>query len=341
MAARVSVIMPVYNGERFLQAAVESILAQTLGDFTLIVVDDASTDGTPDILRSCAAGDSRVRIHRLTQNGGAIAARNTGLTLADAPLIATMDADDVSLPQRLERQVSFMDARPDVGVVGSFVQLIDEAGSRGQVKTYPSTPGLTAWALFFLNSIAHPTAMVRRSIMQELVGYASGCKGGTEDFEMFTRASRITRLANVPEVLVLYRQWQGNMTSVHWNNQESDADRIVYESVAEHLGAGKPQSLAPLLRGLATERYPGTLTEIQTLADVVQRLHDSFLKLAPIEKSSHGEVTRDAAVKLWLLGVLALRYSPAAAATLAGRSLRMDPGAAVAFAIKAARRLRR
>src|SRR5688500_3733490 len=128
LATAVSVIMPVYNGERFLRDAVDSILRQTYRNFELIVVDDGSTDGTSQVLDRYQDQDRRVRVHRHERNGGIVAARNQGCRLAQGRFIAVMDADDISIPERLARQIAFLEANPDIVAVGGWVCTISENG---------------------------------------------------------------------------------------------------------------------------------------------------------------------------------------------------------------------
>jgi glycosyltransferase involved in cell wall biosynthesis len=124
---RVSVLLPVRNGARWLNKAVESVLAQTLSDLELLAVDDGSTDATPEILAGFAARDSRVRL--LRQRGvGLVAALNAGLAMARAPITARLDADDIALPHRLERQLLHLDRNGEIGLLGSWAHRIDESG---------------------------------------------------------------------------------------------------------------------------------------------------------------------------------------------------------------------
>ena len=123
----VSVCMPVYNTERYVAEAVESILAQTLGDFEFVIIDDGSTDGSRAILEPYAKQDDRIRLIS-RPNTGIIGARNEALGLAKGELIAVMDSDDVALPERFEVQVAYLREHPEVVCLGSKVQCIDEAG---------------------------------------------------------------------------------------------------------------------------------------------------------------------------------------------------------------------
>lgn len=335
----VSVVMPVYNGERFVREAVNSILGQTLKEFEFVIVDDASTDRTPDILQEFAARDSRLRVYRMTQNIGAASARNEGSRVATAGLIAVMDADDISLPHRLRKQVRFLEKHPDVGVLGSFVQIVDEFGSPGAFRTYPTTRGLTAWSLLFFSSIAHPTAMIRRSVVSATQGYSPDCQGGAEDFDLFTRASRVTRLANLPETLVRYRAWQHNTTKVHWHKQEDEANRIVGANIATLVGHAGTMGTAAGLRGLTTGRFPKTPREIRALGNLIPHLCEAFLERSALDAGEQKAVKQDAAVKVWLLAALAMPGSPRLSASLARKAMRLRPDSLPAFAVKALRGL--
>src|SRR5688572_25854696 len=155
----ISVVIPVYNGERFVVEAIRSILTQTLRDFECIVVDDGSTDQTPQLLAFEQSRDSRITVHRQPSNMGFRTALNTGCLLARGEFIARMDADDVSLPFRFEHQVRFLQTHPQVGVVGSAVQLLNELGERGEIKSFPLESGLAEWSMIFFNSLAHPSVM--------------------------------------------------------------------------------------------------------------------------------------------------------------------------------------
>src|SRR3954471_23282431 len=125
---KVSVLMAVYNGSDVVQAAVQSILTQTFSDWELLIVDDASTDGTLPLLRELAAKESRIKVICNDFNRGLAASLNTVWKLAKGDLLARMDADDVSMPERLERQVGFMEAHPEIAVLGTGAELVDKKG---------------------------------------------------------------------------------------------------------------------------------------------------------------------------------------------------------------------
>jgi hypothetical protein len=342
MAPRVSVIMPVYNGARFVGEAIDSILNQTLKDFELLVVDDASTDDTPIILSQYAAKDSRVLVDRLAANSGAIGARNYAIAKAKSDVIANMDADDVSLPDRLSKQFEYLSRHLEVGAVGSSVRLIDENGVSGAVKSYPSSPTLTSWSLLFFNSLAHPTVMMRREALQAVGGYEEASRGTwVEDYSLFTRMSRQFGLANIAEVLLHYRQTSTNTTSKYWTTQEMEANRLVQTSVLALTGEDLGEEDAAALRGLSTGRYPSSAPTMTRLSATIGALCRRFIEREALSGSQKREVEGDAAVKQFLLGALALRVRPTAALKIFGEAVRVHPAAPLLFAQKAWTKVRR
>jgi GT2 family glycosyltransferase len=339
MTPKISVIMPVYNGERLLGEAVESILGQAFEDFELITVDDGSKDQSLDILQEYARKDSRVRVHPMPANAGAIAARNTGTKLARGEFIAVMDADDISLPHRLGTQARYLQDHPEAGVVGSYVQLVDGDGMRGDIRIFPTDPALMAWSMLFFNCLAHPSVMMRHDVLASANGYAPECQGGAEDYDLFARVSRTARLATIPDVLVLYRKWEGNMTRRAWESQERDANRIVGDAAAFLLGAGISEDLAKSLRGLATGGYPRTSDEIRTLGKLIEQLFAAFVRQPWLTAEEKKLIARDAGIRLWLLASLAASKSPAVAASLSASAFALSPGSLPGFVAKAAKRL--
>lgn len=214
-APRVSVLMPVYNGAAFLEASVMSVLAQGLKDFELLVVDDGSTDGTPQLLAHLSATDPRIRVIRQA-NGGISRALNAGLEAARGTWVARLDADDLMLPCRLERQLAFVEANPDVAAAGSYYEIIDAAGSiRGLLQPLPRTRQELARLLASREPLTftHPTMIYRRAAALDAGGYVSAFEP-CEDVALFARmlAAGGTILIQ-PEVLTRYRVHAGSISS--------------------------------------------------------------------------------------------------------------------------------
>ena len=199
----VTVLMPVRDGARWLAEAADSIRRQSFANFEFLIVDDGSTDRTPEILASLAALDRRVRILRQLA-GGIVAALNAGLADARAPLIARMDADDVAHEERLARQVAAMRARPELAALGTFYTQIDEAGRPGRLVELPTEPGAIAAALLVSNCVAHPTTLLRRDAVLKAGGYRAGFPR-CEDYDLWLRLSQTHLIANLAEPLLQYR----------------------------------------------------------------------------------------------------------------------------------------
>lgn len=219
----ISVAMSVFNGEQFLGAAIESVLAQTFTDFEFLILDDGSSDGTRAIIADYAARDPRIRAI-LRENRGLIASLNQLLDEARAPLVARMDADDICLPERFARQVAFLKANPDHGVVGSWSTDIDERGElfAAPGADHPVTHDDVLAVIEHRTPLCHPSVMARRRVMLDVGGYHSAYRH-CEDYDLWLRLADRTRLANLPERLLLYRRTDGQISNRY--------------SIEQHIGA--------------------------------------------------------------------------------------------------------
>jgi glycosyltransferase involved in cell wall biosynthesis len=338
-APLVSAVMPVYNGERFVVEAVRSILAQTFGDFECLVVDDGSTDRTAKLLEEEQARDSRLVVHRHPSNFGFRTALNTGCALARGEFIARMDADDISEPTRFARQVAFLQAHPEVGVVGSAMQFIDDRGVRGRVKSYPAGGGVAAWSMLFFNSLGHPSVMMRRALLEAAGGYPAGCAGGTEDYAIFLDLSWKSRIANLPEVLLQYRVWGGNMTHTKWQAQEDDAVRLLRAFAASSLGLDLTRDDAFAMRGLARDQYPTDARAAARLGSLIDKLLPHYVDRFRDSPRDVREIRTDAGIRLWLLSALALRRASPQSLSLAAKAFTTSPMSLGAFIAKVGGRL--
>ncbi len=216
----VSVVIPVYNGERYVSQAIASILAQRFTDFELILIDDASTDRSMEILRS--HDDSRVRVVRNEVNQGLARTHNLGLDLAQGRYIAMLDHDDWSYPQRLAEQVSFLDQHDDHVLVGSWAEVMNAQGrTTRRRKRYPVSAEEIQAGLLFRCCIFHPSIMARTSVMREY-RYTDGF-AICDDFDLFVRLAASHRLANLPSALVRHRRHESRTSErkVHLKKGEN------------------------------------------------------------------------------------------------------------------------
>lgn len=216
---RITVLLPVYNGEKFIGEAVRSVLGQSFTDFELLLIDDGSTDRTPEILAGFA--DPRLRIIRLPENDGRVAALNLGIRESRSEFIARMDADDLCLPRRFERQVAFLNAHPGVAVCGTWIR---EFGDRRHAHRLPVQPDQIRARLFFRWAMAHPTLMMRRAFLETHAIRYSDEFPHAEDLELLLRTADLTLLANIPEILLLYRAHVQQASYLHaWDQLEARA----------------------------------------------------------------------------------------------------------------------
>jgi glycosyltransferase involved in cell wall biosynthesis len=210
MSPAVSVAMATYNYDRYLPGAVESVLAQTWEDWELVVIDDGSTDATPEVMAPYLS-DPRVHYHRRPHLGPA-AAKSEAVRRSRAPLVAFLDADDVWLPQKLERQLALFRADPDVGVVYSRRWLIDPHGEYLEYAQPLLHRGWVLEALFRTNFVCFSSAMARRDILQE-VGLFDEQLGLAIDYDLWLRMALRCRFDYVDAPLVKYRTGHPSLSS--------------------------------------------------------------------------------------------------------------------------------
>ena len=207
----VSIVVPVYNAQRYLPAAMKSVLAQALADWELIAVNDGSTDRSLRILKWFAAKDARIRVVDC-ENRGIEKSLNEGIALARGQFIARMDADDIVMPNRLGLQLKFMQEHPEVVVLGGSYLLIDDQGRELTVRTPPiDDDALQRQLLAGQNPICHSLVMMRRDAVQKAGGYLYDLPAA-EDLDLWLRLGEMGRIACLPEVLLKYRLHSGTIS---------------------------------------------------------------------------------------------------------------------------------
>lgn len=241
----VSVLLPVRNGERYVEAAIASIAAQTLRHIEIIVIDDGSTDATAGILQRLAASDPRMVVAHLPPTG-LVGALEHARRLARAPLLARMDADDIALPERLQRQAAYLDHHPGVVAVGCHIENIDATGrSLGRAR-YPVSPAECRDFLSCGVPFAHPALMMRADACRAAGGYRKDFFPA-EDHDLAFRMARVGDLANVDDVLFLYRRHAASVSNANALAQ-ARASALAYVSNTRG-GAALPSDLVPQGQG--------------------------------------------------------------------------------------------
>ena len=224
---QVTVVMSVYNTASFLRESIESILAQTFTDFEFLIIDDCSTDSSREIIRSYS--DPRIRLFCNDKNLALIKSLNKGLQLARGDYIARHDSDDISLPLRLEKEVQFLEANKNVGLLGSYFIAINEAGDFLQYFRPPTDSDTLRRKLLVKNSFAHGTVMFRKECIEKVGCFREELKH-CEDYDLWLRVSQFFELANLP--FYLYK-WRLNINSVSLANKHIQ-DRNVQLTIRLH-----------------------------------------------------------------------------------------------------------
>ena len=243
---KVSMVMPVYNGARYLDECVESVLRQSYTDLELVVVDDGSSDESWDILERAAAQDDRVVLHRHDRNQGHHVASNRAMALARGAYIARMDQDDVALPDRVAATVDFLDRHPDVGLVNSaYIRRRD--GSDDRVRHPPTTHTALRMALVFGNRICHASVAVRATARDSgELSYAD--LPGPQDYDLWVRLLARVRGHTIATPLVVYREHGDTMTALFADEQPASAVAIADRQLASLVPDPRPTVLAGVRR---------------------------------------------------------------------------------------------
>jgi hypothetical protein len=210
MDPQVSVVLPVFNGARYLPAAIESVLDQTFRDFEFVIIDDGSTDSSPEIIDRCQ--DERIRWYSQPNHGLAYTL-NRGIGLARGVYIARQDQDDISFPNRLARQVEFLESNPACGLVGTWSQIWADDAPTDRMHAHPAENAALQFRLLLDNPFVHSSVMLRASCLDEVGLYSiDPSRQPPEDFELWSRVARRFDVANLPDVLHAYREVPTSMS---------------------------------------------------------------------------------------------------------------------------------
>jgi glycosyltransferase involved in cell wall biosynthesis len=227
---KITVLMPVYNGEKYLAQAIDSMLAQTFHEFEFLIINDGSTDKSEEIILSYK--DLRIRYIKNEQNLKLIATLNKGIDLAKGKYIVRMDADDISLPERLEKQFSFMEKNLQVAICGSWFQSF---GINNSMVKYVGAHEEIMFRMLYQCHLCHPSLIWRRSAITSFEHMFDPLFAHAEDYDFFVRVGQRFGLANLQEVLVKYRTHADSVSVVHKQVQEHNSN-IIRRREFEELG---------------------------------------------------------------------------------------------------------
>jgi len=203
----ITVLMPVYNGEKYLDEAIRSILGQTFKDFEFLIIDDYSNDKSCEIIS--AFSDERIKLIKNNKNMGQAITMNKGINLAKGKYIARIDQDDISLPKRLQIQYEYMENNSNVGLLGCNIQNVDENLNYISFRNRPTTHYQNLWRLLYNTCLMHPTAFIRSSVLSTKISYDKRF-WPCEDYDLWSRLAYNTKINQLNDVYVLVRKHESN-----------------------------------------------------------------------------------------------------------------------------------
>ena len=255
----VSIVMPVYNAQRYVGRAIRSILLQTFTNFEFIIVDDCSTDESPSIITSFT--DERICVLRNHQNQGLEHSLNRAIAAARGSLIARMDADDVSLPRRIAAQVAFMNKHPEVGMCGTYIKLI---GDKTEVVEYYTDDAQIKANLLFETGMAHPTVMMRKSVIDQHQLYYETTYRAAEDYDLWIRAASVTKFANLPQVLLHYTIHPQSISQTR-DTQQTEGTNVLRYNQLQDMGLAPSADQILLHQQICSFGFPRRLSTIKQI----------------------------------------------------------------------------
>lgn len=267
----ITVLMSVYNSEAYLQEAIESILNQSFPDFEFLIVNDASIDRSRQIILSYQ--DPRIRLIDNPENLGLTKSLNKGLALAEGQYIARMDADDISHPQRLAKQLAYMEQNENVDVVGSWGWIVDDKGIVwGDLRPYVEFEDIFV-QLFFSNCMIHSSTFFRKEVIMRLGGYDTAFVRA-QDYGLWVKIiSNLGKITNIPEYLVKYRNHHENITNQFFENQEFYAQKAMAAAFRNIINQEINPELFPLLHNPQKDTA-AFLRKKNEILDVLTRLRE-------------------------------------------------------------------
>nr|CCA24176.1 glycosyl transferase family 2 putative [Albugo laibachii Nc14] len=329
----VSVIIPAHNAEHYVENAMRSIMNQTYENLEIIVIDDASTDSTRNIIESLMKEDDRVHLVKNSKKLGVAVALNAGFANAKGAYFARMDADDISMPERIAKQVAFLEKNPNIDILGTSIMTFTHIHTPlhdgqslyaadinpGRIITYSLSPIITQWHMLFGCHFAHPTAVMRRSVVDHIISTTDdkvlydeswAC---CEDYDLWLRCLYDHQfvIASLGDVLLMHRKHKRNVSTIQRSRQKDEADVIINKHLTRWIGLHVRIDIIQLLRASASdmEKQNGseatqTSVDFSETIQIIHKLRDYFLSscnrryhnIPPEELSSASSYIRQDAV---------------------------------------------
>ena len=289
----ISVIMAAYNSERFIGEAIASVIYQTYKNWELIIVDDCSTDNTATEIKKYTTGKQIIYLKN-DGNKGAAYSRNRAISAANGEFLAILDADDYALPLRFATQVEFLNAHACIDAAGSFVQEINETGKLLRHSKLPINPQEIACSTFFVGSIVHSSAMLRRDFFLRNNLFYDETFPSAHDYEMWSRAIGFGKIYNIPRYLTCYRYSEMQISSAKKEEQIKNAQRITAVFL-EKLGFTEKDKLLELHSIFVNQRkFNNTSYTIKDIVDWAVKIYEANkkVKLFPVRAFANELILR-------------------------------------------------
>jgi glycosyltransferase involved in cell wall biosynthesis len=307
---KVTVLMAVYNGERYLRDAINSILKQTYTDFEFLIVNDCSTDSSRKIILSYS--DSRIRLVENIENIGLTKSLNMGLSLCRGEYIARQDADDISLPTRLEKQVSCLNARPGIALLGTQTSCIDQNGNRFKSIGLSRAESVLAirWQLLFGNPFAHSSVMIRTNVLRDLGGYDEHFVT-SQDFDLWSRLLHRYDASNLNEALISVRSHSDSLCSRYTAKNMSLIREVLQREFRECLKEPPPVKWVDGWLNIILPYVESAPTDVRNVLGFIGVIYMKFVALNPSAHSNIEIRKHIASLYLWISYNAALNNRPA------------------------------
>lgn len=284
---KVTIVMPVYNGEKYLREAIESILNQSFRNFEFLIIDDGSKDKSIDVIKSYK--DSRIILLCNKRNLGLVTTLNKGIRQASGLYIARMDCDDISHEERLMRQVQYMDNNPHVGMCGTF--MVTMGGRESQIWKYPIDVAVAKCMLLFNTVAGHPTVMMRRSVLETNNLLYSDQYRHAEDYALWLDFARVSHISNLDSVLLKYRISEGQVSQRH-RKQQIESHIKVQKKALFMLGIEPSDEELQLHAAISLGRNIADLRYIESVSKWLFRLQEANFEKKYYPQTAFANVLR-------------------------------------------------
>lgn len=329
---KISVVMAVCHNDDFLELAISSILRQSFTDYEFLIICDDPSNRTKEIFNYYENVDSRIKIFYGTGTG-LVDALNIGCRSAKGKYIARMDADDISVPDRFEKQIAFLENNSGIGVCGSWMEVIDKSGKNVKTRMPPSLPKVIHFALMFNCCIAQPTVIMRRDIVKK-VGFYREAAFYIEDYDLWARLCCITQIANIPEFLIKYRYHGDNISKLssndHFDEKMNQSFEISIHLIRATLGNQFDTELQSFFKKWKYGQ-PMSVEEVVKMEQFIERLSIAYQEICPLNAKEKNELSHYQGFLLLDLAFRMKNVSRWKAFEYVLKAIRLDPSLLVQF----------